>query len=382
VDQAATASSVLVVTLDFPPRVGGIQILVHRLALSLPKYRAIVVAPSAPGAGAFDAALPFPVIRVRPDPSGSRVRKLVCLLRMLERSVTAAWRTRPRILLCSHVIVAPIGWAIRGLLGVPYVVYVHADELVRLGSLRTRVLRAADHVIADSRYSKDLAVQAGVTSERIAVIGQGADTAPDATPEPGVSPPTILSVARMDELYKGQDVLIRSLPMVRARIPGVRLVLMGEGIFRSYLERLARSLGMSDRVIFTGRVPDAERDRWLSACDVFAMPSRVHALDGAGEGFGIAYLEAGAHGKPALAGRIGGSLDSVVDDVTGLLVDPQSVHEVADGLLRLLTDHDLARRLGEAGRQRVATELSWAQAGRRVEAVFLEVVARSSVGHG
>jgi phosphatidylinositol alpha-1,6-mannosyltransferase len=180
----------------------------------------------------------------------------------------------------------------------------------------------------------------------------------------------------MDELYKGQDVLIRSMPLVRARVPGARLVLVGDGAFRGYYERLATSLGVAEWVVFTGRVSDAERDAWLHACDVFAMPSRVNPLDGAGEGFGVAYLEASAHGKPVLAGSIGGSLDSVVDGVTGLLVPPDSVPDVADGLIRLLSDGDLAARLGEAGRQRVATEASWAQVGRRVEGVLREVAAR------
>ena len=366
------------VTIDFPPRVGGIQILVHRLAVCLPTLRAVVVAPANPGADAFDVTLPFPVLRVPPEPSGSRARKLACLLGMCVRSVLAAWRARPRALLCSHPVVAPIGWAVRRLLGVPYVVYVHADELVHLAGGFARALRAADGVIADSRYSKDLAVRVGVQPGRVAVIGQGADAAPSrpATPEgSGAASPTIVSIARMDELYKGQDVLIRSMPLVMARVPGVRLLLIGDGAFRSYYQRLAVSLGVADRVVFMGRVSDAERDRCLQSCDVFAMPSRIHVLDGAGEGFGVAYIEAGAHGRPVLGGRVGGSLDSVVDGVTGILVDPDSVTEVADGLTRLVTDRDLARQLGEAGRRRVATELSWAEIARRVEVVLRNAAA-------
>jgi phosphatidylinositol alpha-1,6-mannosyltransferase len=368
-----SAPGVLIVTLDFPPRVGGIQILALRLAQSFPTLRATVVAPTSPGAAEFDAGLPITVLRVPVDPGRSRIGKLLCLVGMLVWSVLAVWRARPRVTLCSHVLVAPIGRIVRRLFGVPYVVYVHADELIGLGGARAAALHAADGVLADSRYSLDLAVRVGAVPARVRVIGQGVDAPPalaEAASTPVGAAPTVLSVARMDELYKGHDVMIRSLPLIRARVPDVRLVLIGDGTFRGHHERLAASLGVADRVLFLGRVPDAERDRWLATCDVFAMPSRANALDGAGEGFGIAYVEAGAYGKPVLGGRVGGTLDSVVDGVTGLLVDPESVHEVAEGLLQILTDRELAARLGHAGRQRALTSLGWDEIGRQVEAVL------------
>ena len=81
--------------------------------------------------------------------------------------------------------------------------------------------------------------------------------------------------------------------------------MIGDGAFRSYYQRLAVSLGVADRVVFMGRVSDAERDRCLQSCDVFAMPSRIHVLDGAGEGFGVAYIEAGALRQACVLGRAG-----------------------------------------------------------------------------
>jgi phosphatidylinositol alpha-1,6-mannosyltransferase len=377
----AGGDRVFCVTLDFPPRVGGIQIMVHRLALSFPSLRPLVVAPVSPGDADFDASLPVPVVRVWPEPSGSRVWKLLCLLSMFGRTLFEARRLRPRVLLCSHVVVAPIARAVRWCFGAPFAVYVHAYELIHLKGILAHSLRAADAVIADSHYSKELAIRLGVPGDRVAVIGQGADADVEPAASGHLERPgarrLILCVARMEELYKGQDVLIRSLPIVAARVPDVRLVLVGEGPFRDYFQRLTESMGVSDRVLFTGRVSDAERDRWFRECDVFAMLSRVSALDGAGEGFGVAYVEAAAHGKPVVAGRAGGSVDAVLDGVTGLLPDPQSVPEVADALVTVLTDRELARRLGEAGRQRVATDLSWREIGRRVEVVLRSAVART-----
>jgi len=368
---------VLVVTPDFPPRPGGIQTLLARLVTGFPSYRALVLAPSEPEAGPFDQRFPVPVLRVSPDPASGRGAKAAYLANLLIRALAVARRERPRVVLAGHVLAGPVGWTIRRLLGVPYVVYIHADEMARPRRLLRRPLRDADRVIAVSAYSRDLAVRAGARPERVVVIANGADlpspAAASGPAEHGPPQPTILTVSRMDQLYKGHDVLLRSLPLVAARVPTVRLVFLGDGAFREFYQRLASSLGITDHVLFLGRVPDPVRDAWLSSCDVFAMPGRVGPVDGAGEGFGIVYLEAGAWGKPVLAGRAGGAVDAVVDGRTGLLVEPESIHAVADGLIRLLTDRMLTARLGMAARQRVATELSWTNVAGRVEGVLREV---------
>jgi phosphatidylinositol alpha-1,6-mannosyltransferase len=371
-------TDVLVVTPDFPPRPGGIQTLLARLVASFPSYRAVVLAPRDPEERLFDRGFPAPVLRIPPDPAAGRVAKATCLARLLIRAVATARRERPRVVLVGHVLLGPVGWIIRRLQGVPYVVYVHAGELARPRPLLVRALRAADRVIAVSAYSRTLALRVGVRPERVVVIGHGADLpAPGAAESPGPAEarPTILTISRMDELYKGHDVLLRSLPLVSGRVPSVRLVLLGDGKFRDFYRRLAAALGVADRVVLLGRVPDSARDAWLRACDVLALPSRVSPVDGLGEGFGIVFLEAGAHGKPVLAGRAGGAVDAVTDGETGLLVEPDNVREVADGLIRLLTDGALGARLGANARHRIAGALSWPSVAARVEGVLREVAA-------
>jgi phosphatidylinositol alpha-1,6-mannosyltransferase len=101
------------------------------------------------------------------------------------------------------------------------------------------------------------------------------------------------------------------------------------------------------------------------------MPSRLSS-NGGGEGFGIAYLEAGAHGLPVVAGNVGGALDAVVDDVTGLLVDPTDHIAVAGALIDLMLYRRRAAELGEAGATR-AHEFAWESVARRVERVLREV---------
>jgi phosphatidylinositol alpha-1,6-mannosyltransferase len=154
-------------------------------------------------------------------------------------------------------------------------------------------------------------------------------------------------------------------------VPEVQWVVIGDGPLRAGLEHLAAAHGVADCVRFLGAVSDEERNTWLRRTNLLAMPSRLPAGDFAGEGFGIVYLEAGAYGKPVLAGNVAGAVDAVADGETGLLVDPADHIAVANAIARLLLDGALARRLGEAGAQR-ARDFAWPVICRRVQAVLNE----------
>src|SRR5207253_143715 len=101
-------------------------------------------------------------------------------------------------------------------------------------------------------------------------------------------PPTIITVARLVDRYKGFDVTIRALPLVRARVPGARWIVVGDGSLRGELQAMADSEGVADCVTFAGALDDAGRDEWLDRADVFVMPSRLMPYGLGGEGFGIA----------------------------------------------------------------------------------------------
>jgi phosphatidylinositol alpha-1,6-mannosyltransferase len=111
------------------------------------------------------------------------------------------------------------------------------------------------------------------------------------------------------------------------------------------------------------------------------MPSRLPADGLAGEGFGIVYLEAAAHGVPVVAGNVAGALDAVADGESGLLVDPTDSRAVAGALSSLLLDGELATRLGRAGAER-AKRFAWPSIAARLEAVLLDLVAHQRGGAG
>jgi phosphatidylinositol alpha-1,6-mannosyltransferase len=131
----------------------------------------------------------------------------------------------------------------------------------------------------------------------------------------------------------------------------VEYVLIGIGEDHDYLESLARELGVADRVHLLGHVSYEDLPRWYNACDLFAMPNRD--IDGDTEGFGLVFLEAAASGKPALAGRAGGTGSAVVDGETGLRVNGEDVAEVTRAMVRLLKDPEESQRMGRAARERV-----------------------------
>jgi phosphatidylinositol alpha-1,6-mannosyltransferase len=356
------------VTPDFPPAFGGIQRMMFRLAEHFDRVETRVIALGRADANGFDRTHALDVARVR-HPAYLGQSAAIGLLNA--GAVRAALRFRPSVVLSGHINVSPAAMAIRRLLRTSYVQYLHGRELVIRPRLTAAGLRGAAAVIAVSSYTEQLAVAHGADAGRVHRIPPGVDL-PSRSPFDGAArAPTIVTIARLEQRYKGHDVLIRALPLVRSRIRGARLVVVGDGPLQPVYENLARSLGLAGGVEFTGALEDAERDRLLEQAHVFAMPSRL-PLDGGGEGFGIVYLEAAVHGLPAVAGDAAGAVDAVVHGETGVLVDPTDHVAVADALTELLAAPEKAERLGRNAAKR-ALAFAWPRIARRVEDLLLAV---------
>jgi len=357
---------VLVLTPDFPPEKGGIQILVHRVVSSWTRIRPMVVTLDSDDGGRFDLGLAFPVHRVGLGRAGHRIR--LVLLNVVAFSV--GLRRRPDAVLSGHIVMSPAAWLLSRTLRIPFVQYLHGQEITVRPALASFAVRHAALSIAVSRHTESLARSCGADPSRVRRIHPGVD--PETAAPAARRRPDVIVVARLDERYKGHDVLIRALPLICACVPQARLVIVGDGSLRDAFEHLARSLGVADAVVFAGAVDDSERDRLLGEASVFAMPSRQLAA-GAGEGFGIVFLEAATRHLPVVAGAVAGTLDAVVDGETGLLVDPRDHLAVADAVIRLLKDGSLARRLGANGARR-ADAFAWPNVGDAVEDLMLELL--------
>ncbi|MEO6212390.1 MAG: glycosyltransferase family 4 protein [Vicinamibacterales bacterium] len=373
---------ILLLSVDFPPALGGIQNLLANLAEGLAAVHDVsVVAPRRRGDAAWDIDRPYDITRA----PASTFWPFVMFWFWWAALVRAVQRP-PAVVVCGHVLLGPVCWSVAKLFGAPLVVVTHAYEIraPRMRHLAGWTLRRAAMVVSVSDFTRRAVMAHGVARERIVVIHPGAGaTAPlPQSPAVGASAETeriILTVARLGELYKGHDMVIRAMPLILARQPHARYVIVGDGPLRPYLERLAVSLGVARSVTFMGELSAAALDGWYGRADVFTLLSRESTVDGGAEGYGLTFIEAGMWGKPVVGGRSGGIPDAVVDEVTGLLVDPIDVGAIADALVRVLSDEDLAHRLGEQGRHRAVNELSWGNFVAAFQAVLDTAVAAPAV---
>src|SRR4051812_22895509 len=349
---------------------GGIQHLVLRVAENLTRSLVRVVAPQMSGTAEVDRALPFEVVR-----AGFGVTRQGGLAAMNLVAVREARSFRPDVILVGHLIGSPGARMASRLTGAPVVQYFHANEVGARPKLARFAYNSAAASIVVSSFTRQLVEGVAGDASRSHVINNGVDlpAAPSFDERPG--PPTILTVARMEERYKGHDVLARALPLVRSRVPGARWVVVGDGSLRRTFESMVAANNAADAALFTGSLSDAERDDWFRRSHVFAMPSRLPARRAGGEGFGIVFLEAGASGMPVVAGNVGGALDAVRDGETGLLVDPTDHLAVADALVALLTDPKRSRAMAQAGRV-FAEDHSWPVVTERAEQLLFDVARR------
>jgi phosphatidylinositol alpha-1,6-mannosyltransferase len=365
------AERLLLLTPDYPPPPGGIQLVSERLANGMERFDTRVLTLAGRGAGEDEGTgRCAPVRRI----GAARLPHQVRIAALDAAAIAEAARMRPAVVLSMHLVTAPAAAAIR-IAGGRTAQYFHAEEIGVRPRLARFAAERADLSIAVSAYTAGLVRGTGAQAA-IEVIPNGVDLPADPSPLPAERP-TFVTVARMQERYKGHDVLVRALALVRAKVPDVQWVAIGDGPLRAGIEQMARAQGVDGCCRFLGTVSDEERDLWLRRARLLAMPSRLPALGGAGEGFGISYLEAAAYGKPVVAGNVGGVLDAVVDGGTGLLVDPRDPLAVAEAITSLLHDRERAERLGAAGRARAEAH-SWPVVCARVQDRLLELLGRSA----
>jgi len=282
--------------------------------------------------------------------------------RFIANALRAA-RRRPKLVLAAHPNLAPILRPMR--LFAPRmktIVCTHGIEAWEpLPGRRRNALRKATLVLSPSSATADhlLSVQ-GVEAERVRVLPWALD--PDfptkfsggtvaSLPEDFPSGRVILSVGRWlaAERYKGMDTLILAMPRLLLRWPDLQLAIVGSGDDRAWLENIARDSGVRRHVHFLSNLSYAQLSACYEAAELFALPSR-------GEGFGFVYLEAMAHGKPVIGGAHGGAPEVILDGTTGYLVQHGDPVQLAISIDALLCNPDHARKMGEAGRERVERE--------------------------
>jgi phosphatidylinositol alpha-1,6-mannosyltransferase len=351
----------LLVTNDFPPKIGGIQSYLYELWRRLPADETTVLTTPYEGAPEWDARQGFRVVRAR--------RPVLLPTPGLARDVDALAREVGADVVFLDPML-PLGLIGPRLRAAPYVVIAHGAEITAYGrvpgarALGRRVLRAAAGVVAAGGYPAARAVDVAGTALRGVVVPPGVDgdrfrpASADARRATrlrfGLDPDRIL-VLGLSRLVprKGFDVVIDAFAGLGR---DVQLAIAGRGRDRARLERLARG---RDNVVFVGAVTGDELARLYAAADVFAMCCRERWAGLEAEGFGIVFLEAAACGIPSVAGRSGGAHEAVVDGETGFVVPPRDVARVRAAISELIGNGELRARMGEAARRRACEEFTY-----------------------
>ena len=358
----------LLVTNDYPPKTGGIQVYLHELWRRLETGRATVLtASSHPDAAAFDAATDVVVERIA---SSTLFLPLPSVRRAIEAAIT---RHQPDLVLLDPA------WPL-GLLGPslsrPYGVILHGAEVAIPGrlplvasSLR-HVLRHAEVAVCAGSYPEAEArrnaaewmppvvhVAPGVDTDRFTPLER---TRRDEVRQRMGLDPSALLVSSYSRLVprKGMDTLIRASALLAPRFARLQVAIGGAGRDRARLEGIAAKLGAP--VVFLGRVPDEDLPDWLGASDLMVMACRSRWLGLEQEGFGMVFIEAAAAGVAQVAGRSGGSHEAVRDGVTGLVVDrPGSDEAVAAAMAELLADEERRELFARHAREAALEDFDW-----------------------
>lgn len=366
----------LLVTNDFPPRPGGIQSYLQALSQQLPPEDLVVYAPRWRGDShdKFDAAQKFRVVRHPTTlmlPTPAVVTRAAALLR--EHECDTVWFGAAAPLAVMTPLLRRAG-AERVLAST------HGHEVgwsMLPGS--RQVLRSigehTDVVTYVSKYTRGRFASAFGPRAALEYLPPGVDPA-EFRPDPAARAelrtryglgdrPTVLCLSRLVP-RKGQDMLIVAMSEIRERVDGAVLVIAGGGPYESRLRALAETLGVTDSVVFTGRVPSGELAAHHTIADVFAMPCRTRGAGLDVEGLGIVFLEASATGVPVVAGDSGGAPETVRPGETGLVVPGRDVRRIADAIVELLADPDRAAAMGAAGRAWVERNWHWDRQGARL----------------
>lgn len=355
---------------NWPPRVGGIENYLTHIADGLANQQITVIEPS-------KLTFFWPIIRPRWLP----------LYIQLHRKFKTK---KPDVLLCGKALFEGlVGYYLKKHLNIPYIIFTYAMEIETWAQKRStsrklvRVLKNADRVVYINEVTKKKLLELGVTEKQLVKIWPGVDdqffeVVPEDTKKAvlqkyAIKQPFILSVARLIE-RKGIDHLLEAFGKIdQTKYANYQLVIAGEGPFRASLEENIKKEWGNKTVKLLGTVSDAELKALYTSCDFFALTPRN--VSGDFEGFGIVYLEANAAGKAVLATRTGGAAEAVLHKQTGIIVKPDSIDAIKEGLEYLLSHLDERNMMAAEGKKRTLNEFVWKKRILLVKGMLDAIVA-------
>ena len=321
----------LIVTRSFPPELGGMQSLMWGLVKEMSKNFMIkVFADYQENHKEFDRKENFSIERIGGIKFLRKIRKAQLVNEFLKENKVQG-------ILADH-------WKSLELIKTDKKKYclIHGKEInhPKGSSLNKRVIKVLNNievVIANSKYTKDLAVNKGINKEKIIVINPGVNSVNELNKNSlvkvesllKVKTPRLITISRFDK-RKNHEKVIMALRNLKQQYPDIVYICIGYGDEEHNLKKLVQELDLNSQVMFFKDISNDLKNALLAKSDIFVMPSIIHKTSV--EGFGIAYVEAGQYGVPSLGGKDGGASDAIDHDKTGLICDGNNLDDIYSSL--------------------------------------------------
>jgi phosphatidylinositol alpha-1,6-mannosyltransferase len=368
---------ILFITWNYPPKVGGMEMMLSQLVTQLKRHAHItVIGPYANGYEDLNEEN-----TIRPTKNGILAFMLTALL----RGFTTLQKNRCDIIIAGSALIAPISVLLGTLFHRPVVIYIHGLDLLYENKLYQMLIHLflprCDLLFANSSNTADLAVKLGVSAERIKVINPGLDfsefkilSTTNKTYE-GLHLKgrlVLLSAGRLAPRKGIPEFIEHVLPSLIIDYPHLLFLIAGDNPVQSLTHKAdvkkriikaAQANGVTDHINLLGFVTRTQLLQLFSVCDIFVLPAIE--MPGDIEGFGIVLIEAGAAGRPVVSTRLGGINDAVEDNHTGLLVKAGDWAQMSAALRRLLDNEKLRLTMGQSARKRVKENFDWPVVGRQ-----------------
>jgi phosphatidylinositol alpha-1,6-mannosyltransferase len=342
----------LVVTKTFPPEVGGMQNLMWGLTNELSKHYMIkVFADYHENHKLFDEQVSFSIERVGGIKLLRKYRKAQLINEFIKENkidgiIADHWKSLEHLKTNKKKICL-----------------IHGKEInhEKGTSLNKRVLEVLDNVetiVANSKYTKNLAISLGVQQDKIIVINPGVDAVEELDKKTldkvesllKHKSPRLITVSRFDK-RKNHEKVIMALRNLKQIYPSIVYICVGYGDEEESIKKLVAELGLQPQVMFFKDISNELKNALVAKSNIFVMPSIVHKKSV--EGFGIAYVEAAQYGLPSLGGKDGGAPDAIEHEKTGLICDGNELDEVYSSI-NLMLENNKFHEYGKAAKENSA----------------------------
>ncbi|WP_440670704.1 glycosyltransferase family 4 protein [Candidatus Pelagibacter sp. HIMB1483] len=321
----------LIVTRAYPPELGGMQSLMWGLSKEMSKNFMIkVFADYQENHKEFDNKENFSIERVGGIKFLRKIRKAQLINEYLKENKVQG-------VIADH-------WKSLELINTDKKKYclIHGKEINHpkgssLNKRANKVLNNVEKVIANSEYTKNLAINNGVEANKVVVINPGVDPAKELNKKSlekvesllKVKTPRLITVSRFDK-RKNHEKVIMALRNLKQKYPDIVYMCIGDGDELENIKELVKELDLSTQVMFFNDISDELKNSLVAKSDIFVMPSIIHKTSV--EGFGIAYVEAAQYGIPSLGGKDGGAADAIQQDKTGFICDGNNLDDIYSSL--------------------------------------------------